>query len=63
MIAAASLSASTEMRCSYPLIASTSSISEARMRARVRVSAESSDGGSWYYSVGTGLLSSGNGRP
>src|SRR6266540_505871 len=54
MIARASGSCSTASRCSYQLIASASSISDVQMRAKVRVSAESSLGGSWYCSVGIG---------
>src|SRR6476659_6752054 len=50
MIALASLSGSTEMRCSYQPMASASSVSEAIMRAKVRVSALSSAAGSWYWS-------------
>ena len=46
MIFFASRSFSTEMRCSYQLIASASSVSDTIMRANVRVSSESSDGGS-----------------
>src|SRR5205085_2283700 len=53
MIAAASRSCSSARRCSYQPIASASSISEVRMRARVRISADSSEGGSWYCSVVT----------
>ena len=50
MIARASASCSTESRCSYQLIASASSVSDANIRASVRVSCESSSGGSWYWS-------------
>ena len=52
MIARASGSGSTARRCSYQPIASASSVSEAHSRANVRVSAGSSSGGSWYWSVG-----------
>ena len=52
MIARASRSGSTARRCSYQPIASASSVSEVHSRAKVRVSAESSSGGSWYWSVG-----------
>ena len=48
MIARASRSVSTAMRCSYQPIASASSVREAHRRANVRVSAGSSSGGSWY---------------
>ena len=48
MIATASGSVSTAMRCSYQPIASASSVSDAHSRAKVRVSAGSSSGGSWY---------------
>ena len=50
MIASASRSDSTAMRCSYQPIASASSVSEVHRRANVRVSAGSSPGGSWYWS-------------
>src|ERR1700678_22151 len=50
MIATASASVSTEIRCSYQPIASASSVSEAHIRANVRVCADSSSGGSWYWS-------------
>src|SRR5215216_5655833 len=40
------------MRCSYQPIASASSWSDAISRAKVRASAPSSSGGSWYCSVG-----------
>ena len=50
MIACASGSFSTASRCSYQPIASASSVSEAHMRAKVRVSSGSSSGGSWYWS-------------
>jgi len=57
MIARASASCSTESRCSYQPIASASSISEAQIRANVRVSWGSSSGGSCYWSNGTtGIL-------
>ena len=46
MIAFAPASFSTEMRCSYQPIASASSTSDVIMRANVRVSADSSSGGS-----------------
>jgi len=48
MIAFACASFSTAMRCSYQPIASASSVSDATMRANVRVSSLSSSGGSWY---------------
>src|ERR1700742_3678111 len=50
MIARASASGSIESRCWYQPIAWHSSSSEAQSRAKVRVSAESSSGGSWYWS-------------
>src|ERR1700761_9394878 len=50
MIARASASGSIESRCWYQPIAWHSSSSEAQSRANVRVSAESSSGGSWYWS-------------
>ena len=50
MIASASRSVSTAMRCSYQPIASASSVSDVHIRANVRVSAGSSPGGSWYWS-------------
>src|SRR5262249_22018726 len=50
MIARASRSDSTAMRCSYQPIASASSVSDAHRRANVRVSPGSSAGGSWYWS-------------
>ena len=50
MIARASGSCSTARRCSYQLIASASSVIEAKMRASVRTSWLSSSGGSWYWS-------------
>ena len=50
MIARASRSGSTAMRCSYQPIASASSVSEAQRRAKVRVSSGSSSAGSWYWS-------------
>ena len=52
MIAFACLSFSSDIRCSYQPIASASSWSEVIIRAKVRVSADSSSGGSWYWSVG-----------
>src|SRR4051794_1622893 len=48
--ATASRSDSIAMRCSYQPIASASSVSDAHMRANVRVCAGSSSGGSWYWS-------------
>ena len=48
MIALASASGSSEMRCWYQPIASASSVSEAITRANVLVSALSSAAGSWY---------------
>ena len=48
--ARASGSRSTASRCSYQPIASASSVSEAHSRAKVRVSAGNSSGGSWYWS-------------
>src|ERR1700761_8190317 len=50
MIARASASGSIESRCWDQPIAWHSSSSEAQSRANVRVSAESSSGGSWYWS-------------
>src|SRR5207248_420877 len=50
MIARASGSFSTAMRCSYQPIASASSVSEAQSLANVLVAAGSSAGGSWYWS-------------
>src|SRR4051794_41257786 len=50
MIARACWSASTARRCSYHPIASASSVNEAQRRAKGRVSAGSSSGGSWYWS-------------
>ena len=50
MIACASRSVSTAIRCWYQPIASASSVSEAHSRANVRVSSGSSPGGSWYWS-------------
>ncbi len=50
MTAAASGSFSTASRCSYQPIASASSVSDAHSRAKVRVAAGSSSGGSWYWS-------------
>src|SRR3954466_2086687 len=50
MILRASGSCSMARRCSYQLIASASSVIEANIRAMVRVSCESSSGGSWYWS-------------
>src|ERR1019366_6832566 len=50
MISLASSSLSTDRRCSYQPIASASSVSEAHIRANVRVVADSSPGGSWYWS-------------
>ena len=52
MILRASSLVSIDIRCSYQPIASASSCSDAIMRAKVRVSALSSSGGSWYWSVG-----------
>jgi hypothetical protein len=46
MIAFACSSGSSDMRCSYQLIASASSVSDAIIRANVRVSELSSAGGS-----------------
>ena len=57
MIAFASSSCSTDIRCSYQSIAWASSISERHMRAKVRVSWDSSDAGSWYWSNPVVLLS------
>jgi len=51
MMARASTSGSTEIRCTYQPIASASSLSDAHIRAKVRVSADSSSGGSWCWSV------------
>src|SRR4029079_787181 len=48
--ATASRSVSIAIRCSYKPIASASSVSEAHIRANVRVWAGSSSGGSWYWS-------------
>jgi hypothetical protein len=48
MIALACASFSSEMRGVYQPIASASSCKEAIIRAKVRISAESSSGGSWY---------------
>src|SRR4051794_32279860 len=59
MIARACSSCSIEMRCWYQLIASHSSWSDVIIRAKVRVSASSSSGGSWYCSVGTDCSSRG----
>src|ERR1700687_419593 len=50
MMALASRSFSSARRCSYQPIASASSMSDVIMRANVRVFAESSPGGSWYWS-------------
>src|SRR6185312_2489132 len=50
MTAAASGSFSSARRCSYQPIASASSVSDAHSRAKVRVAAGSSSGGSWYWS-------------
>src|SRR5262245_25203535 len=50
MTASASGSCSSAIRCSYQPIASASSVSEAHSRAKVRVRAGSSSGGSWYWS-------------
>ncbi|HEU5433645.1 MAG TPA: hypothetical protein VFU81_18400 [Thermomicrobiales bacterium] len=46
MIALAASSGSTASRCSYQLMASASSVNEAIMRAKVRVGAGNSSGGS-----------------
>ena len=46
VMARASTSGSTELRCTYEPIASASSLSDAHIRAKVRVSADSSSGGS-----------------
>src|SRR5260221_7166440 len=50
MIAFASASGSSDMRCSYQPMASASSVIDVIMRANVRVSALSSLAGSWYCS-------------
>ena len=52
MMSRATASGSTARRCSYQPIASASSCSDVHRRANVRVSAGSSSGGSWYWSVG-----------
>src|SRR3954452_531740 len=50
MIALAGAFGSSDRRSSYQPIASASSVSDAIMRANVRVSALSSAAGSWYWS-------------
>ncbi|WP_166784424.1 hypothetical protein [Cryobacterium sp. TMT1-2-1] len=47
MIARAVASGSSEILCSYQPIASASSVRFAHIRAKVRVSADSSPAGSW----------------
>ena len=55
MIASASGSVSTAIRCSYHPMASASSVSDAHRRANVRVAGGSSSGGSWYWSKPIGV--------
>src|SRR5699024_8158105 len=50
MIASASASFSTAIRCSYQSMASASSVRLVSIRTSVRVSSGSSSGGSWYWS-------------
>src|SRR6185312_8754767 len=50
IMAFADLSFSTDIRCSYQLIASASSVSETIIRANVLVWSDNSFTGSWYWS-------------